>query len=146
MDSEYIKWKITTMEKYNKNQNSDIQEIFNLKLDMYNSSLDFDIDFNREDILTFLSNRHKTEKEKLTQAFVEETNFLNSFADQTKFKSQLTIKIDNVFKGWLEGKKTEYDTFVNARKIKDDNTTNTVYEKKLKKYEKIMEDFSNYSD
>lgn len=74
------------MEDYARKQNCELNQIFELKIKMYKSSLDVDVNFDRKDLLEYLNIRHKTEKEKITKEFIDETSLLKNKANQTKFK------------------------------------------------------------
>lgn len=146
IDSEYLAWKDANMRIYNKKQNQEIQKFSQLKLDVYKSTLDSDIDFNREGVLNVINNRHITVKEKLKQQFINETMYLNNTDAQTKLKSQLSIQIDNAFKAWFDSQKAKYEKFLKIRKSNDDLKLSSIHRKLLVNYKKNTEAICSFAD
>lgn len=146
IDTEYSAWRILANKEYVRKQNVEFKEILKLKVDLYKSSMNLNIDFNREDFLTYLSNRHEMERDKYTQQFIDETDFLNNIADQNKFKSQLAIDINKIYIPWYNLKKSEHETFVKNRKSEDDKLMSSSYDSILQEYKNNIDGFGSLKD
>lgn len=145
IDSEYLTFIESAVNTFINKQNADIQEIFDSKLNKYNSSLNKVTDFDREDFHNYINNRHKTEKEKLIKEFTQETYHFSSIRFKSKLKSQLVIDMDNIFEAWLTLKKAKIDRFDGIRTIKNDLIMDSISSIKLRNYLNAMKEYNDYS-